>query len=197
MKYEILGTGSSGNCVEEIWKPIKDFEDKYEVSNLGRVKNKITNHIFKNTNQYGDYFSIILYDGGKRKTTRIHRLVAGTFIPNPNNYEEVNHIDGNKQNNRVDNLEWCTRSHNQIHALNMGLNTMDYLNKYNKNKAHKKYGFIYQFDKNNNLIAKYYSPLEASKMTGVCHRNILQVINHEEGRTQAGGYIWLKESEVV
>lgn len=183
--------------MEEVWKPIKGFEDKYEVSNFGRVRNKTTNHIYKMTNQYGDYFSIILYDGVKKKTTRVHRLVAEAFIPNPNNYSCVNHKDMNKQNNCVENLEWCTQSYNSNHAIQNGANTMSGFNRYNKNKAHKKYGFIYQFDKNNNFIAKYYSPLEASKMTGVCHRNILQVINHEEGRTQAGGYIWLKESEVV
>ena len=183
--------------MEEIWKPIKDFEDKYEVSNLGRIRNIRTNHILKMTNQYGNYFSIILYDGVRRKTTRVHRLVAEAFIPNPNNYSCVNHKDMNKQNNCVDNLEWCTQSYNSNHAIQNGANTMSGFNRYNKNKAHKKYGFIYQFDKNNNFIAKYYSPLEASKMTGVCHRNILQVINHEEGRTQAGGYIWLRESEVV
>lgn len=197
MKYEILGTGSSGNCVEEIWKPVKGFEDKYEISNLGRVKNKITNHIFKNTNQYGNYFSMVLYDGEKRKSVKIHRLVAQAFIPNPGNFKYVNHKDMNKQNNCVNNLEWCTQSYNTRHAISNGANTMSGFNKYNKNKAHKKYGYIYQFDKNNNYIAKYYSPLEASKITGVCSRNILQVINHEEGRKQAGGYIWLKESEVV
>lgn len=197
MKYEILGTGSTGNCVEEIWKPVKGFEDKYEISNLGKVKNKITNHIFKNTNQYGNYFSMVLYDGEKRKSVKIHRLVAQAFIPNPNNFKYVNHKDMNKQNNCVNNLEWCTQSYNTRHAISNGANTMSGFNKYNKNKAHKKYGYIYQFDKNDNFIAKYYSPLEASKITGVCSRNILQVINHEEGRKQAGGYIWLKESEVV
>lgn len=183
--------------MKEIWKSIEDFADKYEISNLGRIRNKKTNHIYKNTNQYGDYFTIILYDDRHKRSTRIHREVAKAFIPNPNNYPCVNHIDMNKQNNTVDNLEWCTYSHNTKDAINKGANTMSGFNKYNKEKAHKKYGYIYQYDIKMKYIDKYYSPLIASKITGVCYRNILQVINHEQGRKQAGGYIWISEKEVM
>jgi hypothetical protein len=183
--------------MEEIWKPIKEFENKYEISNLGRIRNIRTNHILKMTNQYGDYFSIILYDGEYKKSTRIHRLVAEAFIPNPNNYKYVNHKDMNKQNNCVDNLEWCTQSYNTKHAIENGANTMSGFNRYNKNKAYKKYGYIYQYNKNMEFIDKHYSPLEAHKKTGVCARNISQCINHQGGRKQAGGYIWLKESEAI
>ena len=185
------------NNMEEIWKPIEDFKDKYKVSNLGRIKNIRTNHIYKTTNQQGDYFAINLYNETHKRTTRIHREVAKAFIPNPNNYPVVNHKDMNKQNNCVDNLEWCTYSYNTKDAIKKGANTMSGFNKYNKEKAHKKYGYIYQYDMSMKYINKHYSPLEASKKTGVCCRNILQVINHQEGRTQAGGYIWLCESEVV
>lgn len=126
----------------EKWKPVKDFENKYEISNFGKLRNKINGHIYKNTNQYGDYFSVVLYDNGKKKNTRIHRLVAEAFIPNPNNYPCVNHIDMNKQNNRVDNLEWCTQSYNVRHAINNGSSMMLGFKNYNKNKAHNKYGYI-------------------------------------------------------
>lgn len=181
----------------EIWKDIYDFPDKYEVSNYGRIRNKITNHIYKNTNKKGDYFVIILYDEKNKRSTRIHREVAKAFIPNPNNYKEVNHKDGNKQNNCVDNLEWCDRKQNQLHALKHGLNTINHLNNYNKNKCYNKYGLIVQYDKDKKELNRFYSVKEASIKTGVCSRNILQVINHEEGRTQAGGYIWKSEKEVV
>ena len=123
--------------------------------------------------------------------------MAKAFIPNPNNLPEVNHKDLNKQNNIVSNLEWCTQSYNVLHGIKNGTNTMRGTDKYNKEKAHKKYGYIYQYDANMKYINRYYSPLEASNKTGVCHRNILHCINHQEGRTQAGGYKWFKESEVV
>ena len=152
MNYEILGTGSTGNCIEEIWKPIKDFEDKYEISNLGRVKNKITNHIFKNTNQYGNYFSMVLYDGEKKKSVKIHRLVAQAFIPNPQNLQEVNHKkDYEKDNNRVDNLEWVTSKEN----CNYGNR-----NKKIANKLSKK---INQYDLDGNFIKTWRNITEASK----------------------------------
>ena len=183
--------------MKEIWKPVKGFESKYEISSFGRIKNKKTNHIYRFTNQYGDYFVISLYKNEKRITKRVHRLVAEAFIPNPNNYPCVNHKDLNKQNNRIDNLEWCTYSHNTIDAINKGANTIIGINKYNKEKAHKKYGYIYQYDLSMKYINKYYSPIEASNKTGICRRNILQVINHQEGRMQAGGYIWICEREVV
>ena len=183
--------------MEEIWKPIEDFKNKYEISNLGRIKNIQTNRILKMTNQYGNYFSIILYDKTHKRNAKIHREVAQAFIPNPNNYPCINHKDLNKQNNCVDNLEWCTYSYNTKDAIKKGANTMSGFNRYNKEKAHKKYGYIYQYDLSMKYINKYYSPLEASKATGVCHRNILQVINHQEGRVQAGGYIWLCEKKAM
>ena len=182
---------------KEIWKPIEDFKNKYEISNLGRIKNIQTNHILKMTNQYGDYFTIILYDETHKRPTRIHREVAKTFIPNPNNYPCVNHKDLNKQNNCVDNLEWCTYSHNTKDAINKGANTMSGFNKHNKNKFNKKYGKLYQYDKNNNLLNIYNSTNEAHKQTGVCIRNILQCINHEPKRKTAGGFIWKSEKEVM
>lgn len=183
--------------MKEIWKPIKGFESKYEISNLGRLKNIKTNHILKMTNQYGDYFSVILYDETHKKSTRIHRLVAEHFIDNPNNYPCVNHKDMNKQNNCTDNLEWCTYSYNTKDAINKGANVLGGVMKHNKNKFYKKYGKLYQYDKNNNLLNTFYDTNEAHKKTGVCIRNILQVINHQQGRKQAGGYIWKSEREVL
>lgn len=183
--------------MKEIWKNINGFEEKYEISNYGRIRNKITNHIYKNTNQYGNYFSVILYDKTHKKSIRIHRLVAEAFIPNPNNYPCVNHKDMNKQNNHVDNLEWCTYSHNTRDAIKKGANVMSGFNKYNKNKFANKYGKLYQYDKNKNLVGIYNNPKEAHEITGVCIRNILQCINHEPKRKTAGGFIWLSEKEVV
>lgn len=180
---------------KEIWKSVKSFENKYAISNKGRLKNIQNGHIYKNTNQFGDYFSVVLYDNEKKKSVRIHRLVAEAFILNPNNFKYVNHKDRNKQNNCVENLEWCTQSYNTIHAIQNGANTLCGMLKYNKNKCHNKYGNIYQYDKSKNLLNIFYDIKQASEYTGVCSRDILHCINNEPKRKSAGGYIW--ESEVV
>lgn len=112
----------------EIWKPLKDYEGLYEISNMGNFKSlpkKGSSKILLMKSRHVDistgYIAIQLHKNNKMLTKRIHRLVASTFIPNPNNYPVVNHIDGNKKNNQVDNLEWCTYSENSLHAINSGL----------------------------------------------------------------------------
>ena len=96
----------------EIWKNVPEFNGIYQISNLGRLKSfkEIkSGRILSNINRQGGYLSVVLQYKGFIRYTRIHRLVAETFISNPDNKPEVNHIDGNKQNNCVDNLEWVTR----------------------------------------------------------------------------------------
>jgi hypothetical protein len=111
----------------EIWKKIEDYEGLYEVSNLGRVRDKNKRIKPMNKNNKG-YFLLSLYYNGKTCHPSIHRLVAKEFIPNPNNYPQVNHIDCDKSNNTVDNLEWCTQRHN----YNEGMKTFQY----SKNENH-------------------------------------------------------------
>lgn len=106
----------------EIWKPIKDFENIYEVSNLGRIKSFKNYKIsFLIGSSSGDGYRAITLCGNKNKRIYIHRLVALHFIENLENKIEVNHINGIKDDNRVENLEWCTKSENSIHALKNGL----------------------------------------------------------------------------
>lgn len=110
----------------EIWKPVVGYEGMYEVSNLGRVKTlpKIKGSVnFKNcyllaqkTTKHG-YLSVTLRHNKTAKYPPTHRLVAMAFIPNPDNKMEVNHIDTNKQNNHVSNLEWVTSSENKRHMI--------------------------------------------------------------------------------
>ena len=109
---------------KELWLPIKGYEGLYEVSNTGYVRSiRRNNKLLKyNSTSYG-YKRVGLYKDGKQKFHTIHRLVAETFIPNDNLLPEVNHIDGDKFNNTVENLEWCTQSYNIQHAYNMGLTT--------------------------------------------------------------------------
>ena len=114
-------------------KPIKNLEELYEVDEKGNVyalprkkRTPTTEYISKErklkpyNNGYG-YMLVDMRKDGKRYMKVVHRLVAEAFIPNPNNLPQVNHIDGNKSNNNVDNLEWCTCSENQLHGFNIGL----------------------------------------------------------------------------
>ena len=107
----------------------------YEVSNLGNVKaltrrkncnrgyGMIKEHIMKQTTANSQYYRVPLTNNDHiKKYFLVHRLVATSFIENPNNLPEINHIDGNKLNNNLDNLEWCDREYNMKHAYKMGLN---------------------------------------------------------------------------
>jgi len=112
----------------EIWKPIRGYEGFYEVSDCGNVRSVITTSsrrtkILKPYVKNG-YFAVNLFDNQKMKHCYIHRLVAEAFIENPDNKKEVNHIDCDKQNNRVSNLEWCNRTHNLQHSYDNGLKRM-------------------------------------------------------------------------
>lgn len=106
--------------MKEIIKPIDNFED-YQISNFGYVKSIKSNTILKGILDKRGYTCICLYKKGVRHFFRIHRLVAIAYIENPLKKSQVNHIDGNKQNNVSDNLEWATCQENIIHANQNGL----------------------------------------------------------------------------
>lgn len=109
-----------------MWKDLiyqgKNYGYKFEISDRGSLRNKITGTVYKLNVTTNGYLDVVVSLGNKKiKNFRIHKAVAETFIPNPKNKPEVNHIDGNKQNNYVENLEWVTGSENVQHAYNMGL----------------------------------------------------------------------------
>ena len=114
--------------MEEVWKGLVynniDYSERLEISNLGNLRNSTNKHVYKlqlNPNGYYETY-ISLGHKGYGKTFKIHRCVACTFLPNPENKPTVNHIDGNKQNNCLTNLEWATDSENIQHAYDTGLN---------------------------------------------------------------------------
>lgn len=123
------------------WKPVVGYEGLYEVSNHGQVKNVKTQKVLSPRNSTR-YPLVALFDKGKRKDFKVHRLVAKSFLPNPENKPQVNHKDGNKSNNHLLNLEWCTNSENQKHAYQTGLRKVtDYqkqIVKVSVSKAHSK-----------------------------------------------------------
>lgn len=111
----------------EIWKTIQDYGGLYQVSNTGKVRD-LKNHIKSVYKNNKGYTCLSLYYNGKTYHPTVHRLVAKAFIPNPNNYEQVNHKDCNKENNSVENLEWC----NQRYNYDEGMKTFQY----SKNEEH-------------------------------------------------------------
>ena len=107
-----------------VWKDDVDYPDYFKISNDGQVYSKRTNKIIKtrlNKKGYKDFTTRLNGRKGKSLNLRVHRMVAKAFIPNPHNKSMVNHIDGNKTNNHVSNLEWCTNQENTIHAYGNGL----------------------------------------------------------------------------
>lgn len=115
---------------KEEWKTIEEYP-KYQVSKLGRVSNIKTERVLKLCVNSSGYKKVVL----NGKNEYVHRLVAETFIPNPNNLPEVNHKDGNKWNNCVDNLEWVSKSENAKHAFDLGLRNVSGYTRYKVSKS--------------------------------------------------------------
>ena len=176
---------------KELWKQVPFFENCYEVSNFGNlrsldrtIKHKTKTNFYKGKDvnvgvSSNGYKSYVFYNNGYRKSHTIHRLVANLFIDNPNNKNQVNHIDGNKLNNHFSNLEWCTHQENSTHAKENNLT-----------KAKKVVMYVNGVPQ---LI--FDSITEASIQTNTTLTNIAKC---SRGLIrQAGGYNWelLKESK--
>lgn len=170
----------------EIWKDIEGYENSYQISNLGRVKslgNK-SNHkkeiILKQCIIMG-YKCVGLTKNSKMTIKKVHRLVANAFISNTYNKQQVNHKDGNKFNNCVNNLEWCTAKENSIHAVKNGLR------KALKGEDNPRSKKVVMLDKNNNFIKTYNSLREIERETNLPHSNIVSSIKRNG---ICGGYKW-------
>lgn len=170
----------------EKWKKIKNW-DIYEISNCGNVRsisrkdkvNRIkTNRLLKkNINNFG-YEYVSFYYNGKSQKKLVHRLVAEAFLPKSEEKNIINHKDGNKLNNCVDNLEWCTQKENIIHSWN---------NKLSHRTRCKK---IRQYDLKNNFIKEYNAVMDAERETKINNSKIVACCKNHYGRKSAGGYIW-------
>lgn len=125
------------------------------------------------------YLQVALQKHKKRKDEKIHRLVAEAFIPNPENKPQVNHIDGDKTNNNVNNLEWTTTSENQLHSI--------YVLKHNIKT-------VLQYDKNRNFIKEWEAIQLASKKLNIQSSDISDCCRNK--RKTAGGYIWRYKEEL-
>lgn len=173
--------------MKEIWKDVVGYEGLYQISSLGRLKNRHGRILNGNINDYG-YLRAILCDGkGHRKYIQIHRLVAQAFIPNPDNKPQVNHIDENKINNVVENLEWVTVKEN----INWGTSLQRRAEHQKITQKSKK--TVYQYDKEYNLVTTYISCHEASRVCGIERTGIMHCCNGNPKFPTYKGYIWRYE----
>lgn len=178
----------------EVWKDVVGYEGRYQVSNQGRVKSldsvdsigraKTGKVISVKRNNRG-YVQVHLHRDGKCAMKLMHRIVAEAFIDNPNGYDQVNHINENKADNQVENLEWCTNMYNRHHGS--GIERMARNRDYklvvaNVNKA------IAQIDKMGNTVNIWKNISEAKRHTGVNDTSISFCCRGKQ-RT-AGGYFW-------
>ena len=173
--------------MREIWKDIPNYEGYYKVSTFGNV---IRNgkQLKKYTAKNG-YVLVRLYKNGKQTQRLVHRLVAISFIQNPNKLPEVNHIDGNKENNFVNNLQWVTHSENMVHAKSNGLQKFNPL----KGSLNPNSKSIAQYDINGNFIKIWDCMESAAKSLSGNRRNIYKCCTNKQ--KSAYGYIWKYENE--
>ena len=170
----------------EEWVDIIGFEGYYKINRLGEVlscarvrSNGNGSYLQKQIvmRPYGrQYLRVALNMDGKRHETSIHSLLAIHFIPNPHNKPIINHKNGIKKDNSLENIEWATYAENNQHAHDTGLKV-----------GHGRKGVI-AYDLSGNEVARYVSALGASKSTGISRPNITRCIRG--GRPTAGGFVW-------
>ena len=174
----------------EVWKQIEGTDGRYEVSNTGKIRS--TNYLGHGStkelslcqDQKG-YLRVRIYKGKCRVTVKVHREVAKAFVDNPSNKPEVNHKDGNKQNNNADNLEWCTANENSLHAYRHGLKekTREHckemgktIGRHNLEKSREKRKTpIIATRLSDGAVFEYASQEEAARATGTFQSNIYKV----------------------
>ena len=177
--------------MKEIWKDIEGYEGLYQVSNLGRVKSLKWGKVkfLKPFSDKNGYLSVHLRKDNSSYMSYIHRLVAMTFISNPNNLPQVNHKDENPSNNNVSNLEYCDSKYNNNYGTRNEKISIKMLNHQKISKV------VLQIDKNTNVVINIFpSLMEAERETGCSHTHIQKCCKGK--RKTTGGYKWeYKESQ--
>lgn len=176
------------NCVNETWKDIPGYENLYQISSTGRVKSlnyrrtgeeKVLNPMLDNDG----YYYVSLCKNGERKNFKVHRLVALSFIPNPDNKECVDHINGDRLDNRVENLRWCTIKENMNNPLTRKNISQSLINNSKLSKT------VLQLDINTGeVINEFPSTKEAARQLEIYQGSISQCCNGK--LNTAYGYYW-------
>lgn len=167
---------------DETWRPIPGFEGLYKVSNLGNVFSLHRNKILRVRINRRGYGQVNLSKNGVLTTHRVHRLVANSFVPNPKNNREVNHINENKLDNRAENLEWCNRAYN-----------VNYGNRTEKQKAKLSIPVV-QLSLSGVQIAVFPSGIQAARELKLSSSSISACCRGK--RKTIGGFKWKYEKEV-
>lgn len=170
---------------QEIWRDIPDYEGRYQVSNLGRIKSfnyrNPKGKIVKGFIAKDGYERIALWNHCKSRKYQIHRLVALAFLPNPYNYPIINHKNEIRNDNRVENLEWCTYSYNATYGMAVERNI--------KNKIKP----IIRINKKDGTEREYISINEAARQNGIISQNIVACL---KGRRKSAGMFYWKYKKV-
>ena len=178
---------------QEIWKDIEGYEGKYMISSMGRVKSLARidskgchrkEKMLSPEHMSKGYLRIGLLKDGTKERILVHRLVAEAFIPNPENKPCIDHINGIKTDNRVENLRWCTNQENCNNPIT--------LEKYRGRKGFRVYNSkpVIQFSDNGIFIEIFDCSHTANRLTGIHHGVIRGCCNHDYGRKTAGGFRW-------
>lgn len=164
----------------ELWLGHPDIE-KIEVSSFGRVRS-VKGHYYKSNRITGGYLQVYFSINGKQMNKLVHRLVAEAFIPNQNNMPEVNHKDGNRSNNNVSNLEWCSKSYNQKYRNKFGVSSTEVL-------GHP----LLSIDLKILEVSHFRSQREAGRLLGASSGSINEVIKGKLKQTH--GYWFMNADE--
>ena len=185
---------------EEIWKDIPNYEGKYQASNLGNIKSLYSNKILKYEISKNGYCQVMLCKDKKRRLLYVHRLVAITYLDNYSENLQVNHKNGIKIDNKIDNLEMVTSKENIQHSFK---NKLQVIKKGKENHLYNRYGKyankskpVYQYDLNGNFIKKWDCQKDIQRELGFDERNISACAT---GKVKTSfGFIWkhkMKENE--
>lgn len=170
------------------WRPIKGFDNRYEVSSDGRVASKnymksgrrVELKQFKSDN---GYMRVGLSNGGKLQTVSVHRLVASAFIPNPDNLPQVNHKNENKSDNRVENLEWCNQNYNNEYG-----SRPKRVMEHNQNNPKQNCRVVFQYTLDGDFVRVWPSLSEIQRELGFAYTNIQSCCIGK--RKTAYGFVW-------